>query len=499
MTAGTATRREWVGLAVIALPCMLYSMDLSVLDLAVPALTADLRPTNLQLLWIVDIYGFVVAASLIPMGALGDRYGRRRVLLVGAAVFGGCSVLAACARSAAVLIAARAMLGLAGATLAPSTLSLIRNMFSDDDERRTAIGIWIASYSTGAALGPLVGGVLLERFWWGSVFLPGVAVMALLLVTGPRLLPEYRDPHAKRPDLLSGALSFLCVFVVVYGIKEAALAAGTPSSVVAVGLGVAIGVVFVHRQRALADPLIDIDLFRQKAFTGPLVIYTLGTFVLFGIYFFTAQYLQLVLALSPLQAGLSTVPFAVAFIIGSALTPRIASYVRRGSLITAGLLLSALGFGVLALVTRTSGLTIVIAAFVTYSLGLAPVFTLCTDVIVGAAPPERAGAAAAISETGSELGGALGIAILGSIGSAFLEARLAGAGAVHAASLGNGTAATLGEVMTAVGRLPAAAGSALKELAASSFTTALRIDALVCAAIVIATALGTAKVLREVP
>ena len=494
----TATRREWIGLATIALPCVLYSMDLTVLDLAVPSLTADLRPTSVQLLWISDIYGFVVAASLIPMGALGDCYGRRRVLLIGAALFGGCSVVAAFARTTSVLIGARAMLGLGGATLAPSTLSLIRSMFSNDNERRTAIGIWIASYSVGAAVGPLVGGLLLERWWWGSVFLPGVAVMALLLIAGPRLLPEYRDPQAKPPDLFSAVLSFASVFFIVYSVKETTLGGGAISSLGALVAGVVAGVVFVRRQRTLAYPLIDLGLFRDAAFTGPLIVYTLGTFVLFGIYFFTAQYLQLVLGLSPLHAGLSTVPFAFAFIAGSALTPRIAASMRRGSLIVGGLLLSALGFVVLALATMTHGLTIVIAAFVIYSLGLAPVFTLCTDVIIGAAPPERAGAAAAISETGSELGGALGIATLGSIGTAFFKDGLAHAPVDVTSSLANGAAATLGEVMNVVTQLPIAAGSALKDLATGSFTLALRVDALVCAAIVIVAVLGTAKVLRDV-
>src|SRR5438093_4167997 len=191
-----AGRREWVGLAVIALPCLLYSMDLTVLNLAVPHLTADLRPSSAQLLWIVDIYGFLVAGSLITMGTLGDRIGRRRLLFIGATAFGIASVIAAFSTSTEMLIATRALLGLAGATLAPSTLSLIRNMFHDPQQRTVAIGVWITSYSAGAALGPLLGGLLLQYFWWGSVFLLGVPVMALLLVLGPRLLPEFRDPEA---------------------------------------------------------------------------------------------------------------------------------------------------------------------------------------------------------------------------------------------------------------------------------------------------------------
>src|SRR5215218_10833089 len=217
-----AGRREWIGLAVIALPCLLYSMDLEVLYLAVPSLTADLEPSSSQLLWITDIYGFLLAGSLITMGALGDRIGRRRLLLIGATAFGSASVLAACSRSAEMLIISRALLGVAGAALAPSTLALISNMFLDPRQRAFAIGVWATSFSAGAAIGPLAGGVLLEFFWWGSVFLLAVPVMALLLVLGPVLLPESRDTEADRVDLLSAALSLISVLTVIYGLKQIA-------------------------------------------------------------------------------------------------------------------------------------------------------------------------------------------------------------------------------------------------------------------------------------
>src|ERR1700704_3524451 len=217
--APRATRREWIGLAVIALPCLLYAMDLTVLNLAVPKLSADLKPTSSQLLWIIDIYGFMTAGSLITMGTLGDRIGRRRLLLIGAAAFGVASVLAAFSTSAVMLIATRAILGIAGATLVPSTLSLIRNMFADPAQRTFAIGVWITSYSVGGAIGPLLGGVMLQHFWWGSVFLLAVPVMVLLLVVGPFLLPEFRGESRRPLDLRSAALSLIAVLSVIYGMK----------------------------------------------------------------------------------------------------------------------------------------------------------------------------------------------------------------------------------------------------------------------------------------
>jgi DHA2 family multidrug resistance protein-like MFS transporter len=269
---GKAPPRAWIGLGVIALPCMLYSMDLTVLNLAVPHLTADLAPSAAELLWIVDIYGFMIAGALITMGTLGDRIGRRRLLLIGAAVFGAASALAAFATTPAMLIASRALLGLAGATLAPSTLSLIRNMFEDEGERRVAIGVWIASFSAGAAIGPLVGGLLLEHFWWGSVFLANVPVMVALLVLGPLLLPEYRDPDAGRLDLVSAAQSLLAVLAVVYGLKRFAEHGLDAGAVAAILAGIAVAAVFLRRQRRLADPLVDLALFRSPAFSVALAI-----------------------------------------------------------------------------------------------------------------------------------------------------------------------------------------------------------------------------------
>src|SRR5687768_16799732 len=304
-----AGRKEWIGLAVIALPCMLYSMDLTVLNLALPHLTAELNPGSAELLWIVDIYGFMVAGFLITMGTLGDRIGRRKLLLIGAVAFGLASVLAAFANSAVMLIVTRAVLGVAGATLAPSTLSLIRNMFHDPRQRTLAIGVWITSYSAGAAIGPLIGGSLLEYFWWGSVFLVSVPVMILLLVLAPSLLPEYKDPDAGRLDLASALLSLIAVLSIIFGLKKIAEneMVGLATGIILAGL--VIGYIFIRRQKQLKHPLIDLRLFQRKSFNASLIIYTLGTFMAFGTFVFTFQYLQLVLGLTPIRAGLWSLPF----------------------------------------------------------------------------------------------------------------------------------------------------------------------------------------------
>jgi MFS transporter, DHA2 family, multidrug resistance protein len=485
-----ATRREWIGLAVLALPCVVYAMDLTVLNLAVPSLSADLHPSSTQLLWIVDIYGFTLAASLITMGNLGDRIGRRRLLLVGAVVFGIVSTVAAYATSAAMLIAARGLLGVAGATIAPSTLSLIRTMFADAHQRTCAIGVWITSFSAGGAAGPLLGGVLLERFWWGSVFLLAVPVMGLLVAVGPRLLPEFRDREAGRLDPYSAALSLVAVLAVVYGLKQITQQGPGWVPVAALLAGLAVGTMFVRRQRRMAEPLLDLRLFRLPAFSAALASYTLGIFVVFGLDLFIDQYLQLVLGLSPLRAGLWLLPAALGFVVGSLLAPRLVRHLRPVHVITAGMILAAAGFAVLTLVGSRSGLALLVSGSTIFSIGLAPVFTLAADVVVGAAPPERAGAASAISETGAELGGALGIAVLGSIGTAVYRGQVP-------ESVPTAGRDTLGGAVQAAARMPERIGAPLLDAARVAFTHGLQVMAGVCVGVVLAGAVLTAMLLRR--
>jgi MFS transporter, DHA2 family, multidrug resistance protein len=492
--------REWMGLAVLALACILYSMDLTVLHLAVPHISADLQPTSVQLLWIIDIYGFFVAGSLIILGNLGDRIGRRRLLLIGAITFALTSVLTAFSTSTEMLIVSRALLGISGATIAPSTLSLIRNMFHDPNQRTTAIGVWISSFSVGAAIGPLVGGILIQYFWWGSVFLLAVPVMGALLVLGPKLLPEFKDPKSHKLDIISATLSLATILFVIYGIKHIAQDGWWQlQSIMFVSIGVALGIVFLHRQRKLEYPLIDLRLFRLPTFNTALVTLLLGVFVAFGVFLFLSQYLQLVLGLSPLEAGIWMLPWALAFVVGSTLTPRIVHKIPPILIIAGGLAVTAAGFGMLIQIDASTSFLYLSTGLVISSLGLAPVFTLTTDLVVGSAPPERAGAASAISETTAELGGALGIAVLGSIGTSIYRTELARtipagipSDAQEAAIESLGGAKNLAE------HLPTGLGSMLFDIALDSFIHGLQFTVIISAAVAGITAALVFVKLRKV-
>ncbi|HKY50744.1 MAG TPA: MFS transporter [Candidatus Limnocylindria bacterium] len=498
--APKATQREWVGLGVLTLACLVYSMDLTVLNLAIPRISEDLKPSSAQLLWIIDIYGFLVAGSLITAGTLGDRIGRRKLLLIGAAWFAIASLLAASSTSAEMLIASRAAMGIAGATIAPSTLSLIFTMFLDPKQRTTAIGFWIAAYSAGSAVGPVLGGIVLEFFWWGSVFLLGVPVMLLLLVLGPRTLPEYRDASAKRLDIQSAGLSLAAILLVIFGLKEIAQDGVRTLPVLAIVAGVVVGTVFVRRQLSLADPIIDVRLFRIRALTVSLGAYLLSIFVAVGYFIFIAQYLQLVLGMSPLVAALWSLPSAAGFTVGSLVAPRVIHRYRPSVIMGAGLIGAAIGTALLVGLPVHDGLPIIIAASIVMSLALAPVITLATELIVGSAPPEQAGAATGISETSGELGGALGIALLGSLGTVVYRTTL---GRTAPASVppeaADAARDTLGGAVAVAAQLAPDVGAALAEAARVAFVDGIHVVAAVTAIVALAAAVAAARLLWSVP
>ncbi|MDP5183611.1 MFS transporter [Blastococcus sp. BMG 814] len=411
----SAGPREWAALTVLVLAVVLLAVDGTVLALAVPALTADLQPSAGELLWIGDAYGFALAGLLVLMGGLADRYGRKRVLLLGAAAFGSASAVAAFADDPATLIVARAALGAAGATLMPSTLSLIRNLFADPWQRTRAIALWSAGASGGAVLGPLVGGLLLEHFWWGSVFLINLPVMVVLLVAGWLLLPESRDPRPGRLDVLGAVQSVVAVLGIVYAIKETVGHGASAAAAVAAGAGVGALALFVRRQRRITDPLVDLRLFANRAFSGALGSQLIALLALTGLLFFFSQYLQLVRGHSALEAGVRELPLMLASLAVVVAVGPLVARIGLGRAIGLGLAISAAGMLALAAAEALPGYAWLAVALLVLGCGFGLAFTLSTDAAVGAVEPQRAGTASALSETSYELGAALGIALLGSL------------------------------------------------------------------------------------
>ncbi|WP_336085060.1 MFS transporter [Nocardia sp. SSK8] len=499
-SAPRAGLKEWIGLAVLALPTLLISMDLSVLYLAIPHISEALRPSSSQLLWILDIYGFLVAGFLITMGTVGDRIGRRKLLMIGALAFGVASVVAAYSTSASMLIGTRALLGIAGATLMPSTLALIRNMFHDDRQRTTAISVWMTSFMIGMVIGPLVGGAMLENFWWGSVFLVAVPAMVLLLVAGPLLLPEYKDPKPGKLDLLSALLSLLSVMAVIYGIKELAKDGWAFDAVAVLVGGLILGTVFVLRQRTLTDPLIDLGLFGNVRFSGSLVALMVAMLAMGGLFLLLSQYLQLVLGLSAFEAGLWTVPQALAMVVAAGVVSALAPRVRPAYLMTGGLLIAMAGYVIFTQLSGADDLALIVTGMVVFSLGLSPMFVLGLDLIVGAVDPARAGAASAISETGQELSAALGVAVIGSIGTAVYRGRMAEelpdglpAEVAHAAE------DTLAGALHVAAMLPEALGAELSTVARQAYTHALHVNSVVAIGLTAVAAALVMTLLRRIP
>jgi DHA2 family multidrug resistance protein-like MFS transporter len=493
-----AGRRKWIGLGVLALPTLLVTMDLSVLFLAVPKLTRDLHPTSSELLWITDVYGLMIAASLITMGTVGDRIGRRRLLLIGAAMFALASLLAAFSTSPGMLIAARALLGVAGATLAPTALALIRNMFDDPEQRQFAIAIWISCFAAGAAIGPLLGGALLQHFWWGSVFLVNVPVMALLLAAGPWLLPESRDPNPGTIDLISVVISLASLLAIVYGVTRLAEHGVSSAAVALVIAGVLIGAAFLRRQQRLDYPLVDVALFRQPSFRAAFAAMFVSVFIIGGTDLFIAQYIQLVHGVGPFVTGLWLLPGIIGLIAGSMLAPVVARALRPGLVIAAGLVIATFGALVLAELSAVTSLAVLIAGSTLLGIGCGPIGALGTDILVAAAPPERAGAASALSETATELGGALGIALLGSLGTAVYRSTLSG---TLPAGVNPSTAAasksTLGGAADAATHLHGQLADSLLHVARVAFTHGFVIAAAAAAAITATTATVAAITLRS--
>ncbi|WP_406363526.1 MFS transporter [Streptomyces sp. NBC_01579] len=418
-----AGRKEWTAFVVLLLPLLLVSMDVSVLFFAIPSIDRDLAPSATQQLWIFDVYGFALSGLLITMGSLGDRIGRRKLLLLGAVAFSTASVGAAYATSPEMLIAARALLGIGGATLMPSTMGLVRNMFRNEQQRSTAVGIWSGAMAGGIALGSVLSGFMLQHFWWGSVFLINVPAMVLLLVLVPVLVPEFKDPNPGRFDLWSVPLSMGAVLPVIYGVKESAAHSLDARNALLIAVGLLVGWVFVRRQRVRDDAMISRELFRGKGFAAGIGLNSLAAFAMMGSAFFTTQYLQSVLGMSTMEAALWSLAPSLAVGAAAPAATAIAQRIDRMQVISAGFVIAAAGFALLAL-SDTDSLWLLLIGSAVMSSGIVTVMALVSDLALATAPPEKAGSAASLLETGQEFGGAMGRALLGAVATAVYGADL---------------------------------------------------------------------------
>ncbi|KAB1989436.1 MFS transporter [Streptomyces triticiradicis] len=490
----TETRKRpgrWLALCVLVLAVLLVAVDATVLGLATPYISEDLEPSGTQLLWIGDVYSFVIAGLLVSMGSLGDRIGRKRLLLTGATAFGLISVLNAYATTPESMILARALLGVAGATLMPATLALIRNIFHDPRERSLAIGIWGATASAGTALGPVVGGFLLEHFWWGSVFLINLPVMVVLVLVGRRLLPESKSPDPGPWDLIGVALSLVGLIGAVYAVKEFA-AHGPGGTALAAGLLGAVALCcFVRRQLKLTKPLLDVRLFRNRGFSGAVLADLFTVLGMSGLVFFLSQYLQLVQGRGPLEAGLAEVPAAVGAVAAGLVAGRFARRFSVRTVVSGGLAAVGLALGVLTVLDRSTGYPLLGAALLVVGVGAGFSFTVTADVILSAVPKEQAGAASAVSETAYELGAALGIALLGSVVTGVYSGFTGPAGTPAAAH------DSLGGAVEAAGHLPGHTAEALLTAARESFVDGLALASGAGAAVLLATAAAAWFLLRD--
>ena len=499
-TAVKAGRREYLGLAVLALPTVLIALDMSVLYLAVPHLTEGLHASALQQLWITDIYGFVVSGFLIMMSSLGDRIGRKRLLLIGAALFAVMSLVAAFSTSPEMLIAARAGLGVAGATLMPSTMTLLRSMFTDPAQYMKAIGVWMACFMGGIAFGPVIGGALLQYFWWGSVFLLGVPVMAVLLLFGPRLLPEYRTPDAGPLDVTSALLSLATILPTIYGLKELVQHGLGPTQLAALVAGFAFGVLFVRRQRALTVPMLDLSLFANPTFRSAVTMTVFGG-IMAGTNFFIYQYLQTVQELEPLPAALWLLPSSITIIIGLNFAPRLAQRTRPAYVIAGGLVLVTLGYLVLTRVgDGRSGLIVLVTGLVITGVGIGPMGALGAGLALGSVPMDKAGSAAATNQIGGDFGIAMGVALIGVAGTTVYQDQITDRLPTDLPATAADTAReSVAGALSVSTQLDEPLRGQLVETSQTAFTTALHYAALGSALVAVLLAILAVATLRHVP
>lgn len=494
--------RDWLALGLLMFPVLLVAVDNTALTFALPAIARSLDVTGIQLLWIVDTYPLVLAGLLVAMGSLGDRIGRRKLLMIGTAGFAAVSAATAFAPGAVWLIGGRAGLGFFGAMLMPSTLSLIRNIFPDPNRRRLAVAIWAAGFSGGAALGPIFGGWLVEQFWWGAVLLVAVPIMLPPLILGRAFIPESKDPNPGRVDAPSILLSLLVMVPVVYGIKELATKGIGLLPLAIVAFGLTMGFVFVRRQKQLAAPMLDLSLFRNRVFSTAITANILSLFSFSGFILFLAQHLQLLEGMSPSASGIAMIPALIATVAAGLVVVPLVRKVRPGFVVAGGLALSAAGYFLVVFADHSTWPTLLLSALLVLALGVGSAETISNDLILGTVPAEKSGAAAAISETGYELGALLGTAVLGSILTASFQHGVVlptGISDFTSSPSAHQASETLAGTVELAGTLPTPLAAALMESARTAFESGIHITASIALVLMAAAAVLAAVVLRNVP
>ncbi|WP_256475276.1 MFS transporter [Amycolatopsis sp. WQ 127309] len=495
---GLAGRKEFIGLAVLALPTILVALDMSVLYLALPHLSGDLGASSVQQLWITDIYGFLVAGLLITMGNIGDRIGRKKLLMIGAAAFAVVSILAAYSTSPEMLIVMRALLGVAGSTIMPSTMALIAAMFPNPKQMSMAMGVWMGCFMGGTALGPIIGGGLLEFFWWGSVFLIGVPVMVILLVVGPKVLPEFKNPAAGKIDPASVVLSLLAILPVIYGLKQISHDGLSAVSIVAVVVGVACTITFLRRQKRIDSPLLDLTLFKNRTFSSALSMTVASGFIA-GNQLFVYMYLQSVSGLSPVATALWLVPPALCTLVMIQVAPLLARRIPPGRLMAVGLVVSAIGYLLLTQLDSTgNNIPLLLTGLIIANIGMGPLAGLGAALAMQSAPWEKFGAAAGMTSTSGEFGVAMGVAVLGTVGTTLYRNTVVVDPAIPAAQA-HAAGESIAGAQSVAGSLPPAESGNLLNSAYEAITSSVHGTAIGSAIIIAAAAVIAAVGLRHLP
>lgn len=489
-------RRRWFTLVTLSTSLLIIGLDNTVLNVAIPTLQREFDATATTLQWMIDAYILVFAGLLLTMGSLGDRFGRKRALQAGIVVFGLSSMLAAFAGSSAQLITSRALMGIGGALIMPSTLSIITNVFPRE-ERGKAIGIWAAVAGVGIGLGPLLGGYLLENFWWGSVFFINIPIAVVALAAGWFLVPESKDPDPSRLDIVGALLSTSAVSILVYAIIEAPALGWTDGLVVS---GFIVGLLllgaFVYWEMRIDHPMLNLDFFRNPRFSGGAGAISIGFFSLFGIIFGLTLYLQFVQGYTPLEAGLRMVPLALGMVVGAGSSHRLVAKLGTNKVVAMGLVILAGVLISMSLWDPETPYAVLGSSFFVMAFGMGNLMAPSTDAVMGAVPEANAGIASAMNDVTRMVAGAFGVAVTGSLINTAYQNRMTDAVAGLPAQAAEAAGDSVGAAVRIASNLAPEAAAGLADTAKNSFTDALGIAVMVSAGVAL---IGAVLIFRLMP